>query len=384
MENNDIYKIYGKNYKEMTKLLLERSRLSGRIPDGARIGIKPNLVSPTPAKYGATTHTEIIAGIIEYLREHGFEKIMIAEGSWVGDRTADAYEYCGYRTLSEQYEVPFFDTQKDSSHAVNAAGMEIRVCDVVDRIDFLINVPVVKGHGQTRVTCALKNMKGLIPNSEKRLFHKRGLHQPIAHLSTVLRPDFIVIDHICGDPELEDGGNPLEADCIMTALDPVLTDAYACRILGYETDDVPYIRMAEQLGTGSSDLKKCRVTVLDPDNGSEKIYSGLTLDPKEIRRSPTDFLLDVAQAVEEADSCSACYGNLTPALMRLKEEGMLENLMEALPGRICIGQGFAGKKGMFGIGNCCRNFRQFIPGCPPDEERIYRELKNIIKNQQNR
>ena len=51
---------------------------------------------------------------------------------------------------------------------VSGAGMELSVCRCVQDFDYLINVPVLKGHCQTRVTCALKNMKGLIPNKEKR------------------------------------------------------------------------------------------------------------------------------------------------------------------------------------------------------------------------
>ena len=62
-----------------------------------QIGIKPNLVSPTEASWGATTHPEIVAGIIEYLQEKGFAKIAILEGSWVGDKTTEAYELCGYQ-----------------------------------------------------------------------------------------------------------------------------------------------------------------------------------------------------------------------------------------------------------------------------------------------
>lgn len=61
--------------------------------------------------------------------------------------------------------------------------MKLNVCERAANIDFLINVPVLKGHCQTKITCALKNMKGLIPNTEKRHFHAMGLHEPIAHLN---------------------------------------------------------------------------------------------------------------------------------------------------------------------------------------------------------
>ena len=52
MEQNDILMIYGTNYKEMTKQLLTEAKLWERIPDKqSRIGIKPNLVSPTEALF---------------------------------------------------------------------------------------------------------------------------------------------------------------------------------------------------------------------------------------------------------------------------------------------------------------------------------------------
>ena len=389
MNRNDIYKIYGKNYKEMTKTILQASNLMDRIPRGALVGIKPNLVSPTPAEYGATTHPEVVAGIIEYLQEHGHREMIMLESSWIGDKTSDAYEYCGYRQLSQDYHVEFLDMQKDSSHLVNCGDSRLRICDTVDRIDFLINVPVMKGHGQTKMTCALKNMKGLIPNTEKRHFHTMGLHKPIALLSSRIKQDFIVVDHICGDLELEDGGNPIETNCIMTALDPVLLDSYVCHLLGYETKDVAYIEMAHALGSGSKDLTDCMISVWSMDRMTEsdsarqdrkegyhkiKEFSALDTDYFERRRRPSDNLLDISYAIEDADSCSACYASLAPTLLRLKEEGLYDAFIEKLDGKICIGQGFSGRSGSFGVGNCCRNFQKYVPGCPPEEEEVYEAL----------
>ncbi len=102
MNRNQILKIYGTDYKEMTKRLLASAELdrhllwaasqkagkgfssgdraagavSGAEEDGSlvsaedkkalRIAIKPNLVCATPASFGGTTHPEIVAGIIEY------------------------------------------------------------------------------------------------------------------------------------------------------------------------------------------------------------------------------------------------------------------------------------------------------------------------------
>ncbi|MBO4395420.1 MAG: DUF362 domain-containing protein [Eubacterium sp.] len=394
MNPNEIIKRYGSDPMEMTISLLKYAGLAALIGDtNKRIGIKPNLVTPTPASYGATTHPEIVEGIVSYLQEHGFKNIIITEGSWVGDRTSEAYEYCGYRSVCEKYDVPFIDTQKEKAHAVDLAGMELNICDVVDRIDFLINVPVLKGHCQTRMTCALKNMKGLIPNSEKRRFHTMGLHKPIAYLSLGIRQDFIVVDHICGDPSFEEGGNPVKTDCVMVAADPVLIDSYACKILGRRIDEVPYIGMAEALGSGSSDLSCCTISVINEHGEVLKQFAGNDPDPYAYDLK-SENALDVSVAVDEVDSCSACFAAFVGAVNRLRDEGVWDERKNGIvpgqdspntpnghmtttrrqTGKIAIGQGHRGKTGTFGIGNCCREFDTYVPGCPPREEDIYEAI----------
>ena len=371
MRKNEILQIYGTEYKKNTLRLLEEADLAGLIPaPGARIGIKPNLVSASEASWGATTHPEVVAGIIEYLQARGFNNLVIAEGSWVGDTTSEAFEVCGYNALSAGYGVPLLDAQKDKFHKKDCAGLQLRICDCVDTFDFLINVPVLKGHCQTRMTCALKNMKGLIPNSEKRHFHSMGLHKPIAHLSVGIRQDFILVDHICGDLDFEDGGNPVVRNCLMAARDPVLTDTLVCRLMHLDPADVPYIPMAAALGSGSMDLENARIRVIGQSS------------PEALPRERK--IVALQDAVEEVESCSACYGYLIPALQMLKEEGLLDRLMALLPDKICIGQGFRGKTGAIGIGLCTSGFDFSVPGCPPTEDRIYRSLKEYILTHEDR
>ena len=354
MKENEILKIYGTDYKEMTKLLLTEAELESRIPaKNARIGIKPNLVAPSEASWGATTHPEIVAGIIEYLQERGFTQLLVLEGSWVGDKTSESAEVCGYLDLCRQYGVSFVDTQKDSFHVRDCKGLELNLCDGAAGLDFLINVPVLKGHCQTKLTCALKNMKGLIPNQEKRHFHAMGLHKPIAHLNAGLHQDFIVVDHICGDLDFEDGGNPVVRNCIMAAVDPVLVDAHAADLLYYKPSDIPYITMAEELGVGSADLSKLEIRLV----GGEKSEAE---DKKRLPESRK--VVELKDAVEEVESCSACYGYLIPALAMLKDEGLFGKLHE----KISIGQGYRGKERDSRRGKLHEKVCSFLSRLPAD------------------
>ena len=70
MNKNQIFIKTGTEYKKITKELLEESNLAELIGDKDKmVGIKPNMVSASDPSNGATTHTEIIAGILEYLKD---------------------------------------------------------------------------------------------------------------------------------------------------------------------------------------------------------------------------------------------------------------------------------------------------------------------------
>lgn len=363
MRKDEILAVYGTEYREMTRTLLQEADLAGQIGDRRkRIGIKPNLVSPVEASQGATTHPEVVEGLLLYLKENGFCDLTVMESSWVGARTEDAFRVCGYRALAEKHGVRLVDAKKERAVAADGAGMRILVCGCALDVDFMINVPVMKGHCQTRITCALKNMKGLLPDREKRRFHAEGLHRPIAHLSAAIRQDFILVDSICGDLTFEDGGNPTVMNRLFAAADPVLCDAYVCRLLNCRIEEVPYIGMAERLGCGSADLSHIRIRELNrPRSGAECAGVGR--------------ILRVKDAVEEVESCSACYAYLLPALERLDREGMLARF----PEKVCIGQGYRGKRGTLGIGNCTRNFDHSLKGCPPTGQEMYEFLKAYVE-----
>ena len=215
-----------------------RAGCPGRDP---LIALKPNLVGPIPAEEGATTHPEIVEGVVSYLKDSGFSNLSVMESSWVGDKTTDALLVTGFGDLCKRLGVPFYDLQSDKGIPVDCAGMRINICAKVLKVDYLINLPVMKGHCQTRMTCALKNLKGCIPASEKRRFHRMGLHEPIGHLGAGLKQDFILADAICPDLTFEDGGNPVPMDRMLCAVDPVLLDAYACSLMGPDRDHIGHV-----------------------------------------------------------------------------------------------------------------------------------------------
>lgn len=354
-----IYTVYGGDPAAMAKSLLEAAGVAGAIPAGARVSLKPNLVVARPASGGATTHPEILAGVIEYLFDHGHREVDIIEGSWVGDDTGRAFAVCGMAELGRRYGVKLHDLKTDSSTPIDTPAGKVRVCDRALAADYLVNLPVLKGHCQTRMTCALKNMKGCIPDSEKRRFHRDGLDEWIAALSTAIRPHLNLVDGLCGDLDFEEGGNPVPAGRMLLAADPVKLDAHVCALIGIPPREIGYLTLAEQYGCGEM--------AVDPAD-----LIDLNRPESAVAARPTGKAARLGRRVGEDGACSACYANLIHALRRIDENGGLDRLPP-----LAIGQGWRGKcMDGVGVGECARGAKdKYIAGCPPSALAIVEGLE---------
>jgi len=352
--------IYGHRAEEMAYTVLASLGVAEEIRALERkdplVGLKPNLVVAQPSHWGATTAPELVAGVLRYLKDHGFQRVVIMESSWVGEDTGDAFRACGYEKLQEEFGVELVDLKRDNCEEIDIDGYRLSLCRLPRQVDYLINLPVLKAHCQTKITCALKNMKGCVPDEEKRRFHRLGLHQPIAYLNQALRPHLTVVDGIIGDLTHEEGGNPVRMGRVIAGRDPVLVDAYVAELLGYRVSDIPYIALAAQLGVGRAELRPGDVIELNRAESQPlaKLEPGLVVD----RLRPW---------FTEKEACSPCAGALVHALRRLEEQGKLAQL----PPRIVIGQGYKNRQGDgIGIGACTSGYTLCLRRCPPTAREI--------------
>lgn len=350
-----IYEIYGGDPHEMTLSLMEAAQVHAMIPAGASVALKPNLVVAGTPDSGATTHGGVLTGAIEYLQAHGVRDISIIEGSWVGDDTGRAFHTCGYDAIGRKYGVPLYDLKHDQTRRVDTPYRPMDICCRALDAGFLIDLPVLKGHCQTAMTCALKNCKGCLPDREKRRFHSEGLMEPIAALAAALRPALTIVDSICGDLDFEEGGNPVYTGRMLLGTDPVQIDAYGCKLMGLSLEEVPYIALAEGWGAGS--------TALDPQDLIRLNTPQAAADyPR-----PSGKVARLARRVQADSACSACYASLIRALYTAGEPG-------GVP--IAIGQGWKGKPfDGLGVGRCCDRASRQVMGCPPTAEEIAAALR---------
>jgi len=337
---------YGEDWAKTTYDTLTASDIEACLKPGMAVSIKPNLVNESHPQNGATTHPEVVEGIVLFLKDFGVKKIQIIESAAVGNNTKRAYKAAGYEALEKKYGIPLIDLKNAPSKTLCHNGLDIQIAEEALRAEFLINVPVLKAHCQTRMTCAIKNLKGCIPEKEMRRFHTLGLHRPIAALASLLPMHYCVVDGICGDLSFEEGGSPIEANRIIAGRNPVLVDSFCAGLIGYKPEDIGYLTYAQENGLGEFCSPQTKVLELNADK-------------KPVRQQKSSRLSERYRGnnIKEDAACSVCYASLVFAMHRSGGKSGKN---------IYIGQGFKEKRGEgIGIGNCTRGFSTCVKGCPP-------------------
>jgi uncharacterized protein (DUF362 family) len=122
----------------------------------------------------------------------------------------------------------------------------------------VINVPILKNHGGGRMTAALKNLMGVV--WDRGEWHRKGLHQAIAEFPLVRKPDLNVIDAYLVMTANGPRGHSTEDLSLkkMQLLSPdmVLADTAAAKVLDMDPKDVPYLKLAADLGIGTMDIDR--------------------------------------------------------------------------------------------------------------------------------
>jgi uncharacterized protein (DUF362 family)/Pyruvate/2-oxoacid:ferredoxin oxidoreductase delta subunit len=145
--------------------------------------VKPNLFTTKTAEQGATTDPRIIIALTSMLKEIGARPVVgecPATGSYT--RPDIVFDGLGVKELCEEAGVDINVLDRETPIKVYNPRAE-----VVEEIwfpefalgcDGIINVPKLKTHNLTALTCAVKNLFGLQQGGTKAHHHRRTANSP--------------------------------------------------------------------------------------------------------------------------------------------------------------------------------------------------------------
>ncbi|MCX8116955.1 MAG: DUF362 domain-containing protein [Desulfobacterota bacterium] len=348
-----------------------------------QILLKPNAARVALAGSGVTTHPLVVAATIDHLREKGARNISIGEGCLVGVNAQAAFEKTGLREISALKKVPLIDLDRfDPMEKTIHEGKllkKVKVSSALSKFNWIVSLPVMKTHMHTRVTLGIKNMKGLLWRREKAKLHQlpsdangnqghKTLDLAISEVAEVLRPDLSIIDGTVGMEGMGPSyGRPKTSGIIVASLHALSADAVASRLMGFDPESIPHLKLCSEKGLGEIHLQNLSV---QPQN-----YLRWE-DPFE--PPPTKFSIPYPDViVYDEGACSACLSTLIVFLQKYHPE-LNPYRLEDRKVHIGIGKKLDRcPKGALFIGNCTSRRKKeglFIQGCPPVASHIARRL----------
>ncbi len=336
--------------------------------------IKVNAVGPHRPEQAATTHPLLISSLIDFLREGGVEDIVIADSPFAGADPVEVFRETGLFALARKKEVKLLDLNKAERVKFAWEYGELSLPKIAFE-RYYINFAKLKTHIQTIVSLGLKNQKGLLVPSAKRLFHKLSLHEPIARLATQVKPDLTLVDGIVGIEGNGPGtmGMRKKAGVLVGGKNVVEVDSACCKIMGIDPSKVMHIKMASELGIGP----------LDADIVGDEIEAQNFLLPYGYHQV---FKLKLWWTPEACSGCSSLIGEFkksamdTPSVwLKLFFNGVLRETDLVIGGAI---KDEKLAKRVLCIGDCTRDFAVqhgygFVPGCPPKVKEVLKAFSHI-------
>jgi len=348
--------------------------------------IKPNFGVDMPSTTGGTTNPLVVLALIELAKEAGVKRVLVGESSVVGYNAGKIFDFLGVREPFEKAGAELVNMDSDKSVKIEVPNgkvfEKIRVHRTAWESDFIISVPVMKTHFQTVVSLGLKNMKGTLPDSTKKLSHRIGVEQrkeefelehSILDLNSVLTPRLTVIDGVVAQEGYNPGspgvtGSPLPMDIVVAGFDPVATDATAAHLMGFNPMEVPLLKRAFERGLGEARIELIK-TVGIPVNQVRKKFRAASLEGIELAYKNIRLCVD--------KGCSGCRETTILALAGM-EADEIAGIGEA---ELLIGQQAKANTAEWKrilIGNCAKDLPYEgynIEGCPPPSFYIKKCLK---------
>jgi len=249
------------------------------VSPGQTVLLKPNLLSARPPELAIDTHPAVVEAVGRVVLEAG-GICSLGDSPATGISTPEAYarmlEITGMKEVIDRLGlniVRFDDTcvEREATHA--QTFRKILLTNAVSQYDVIINLPKLKTHALTTITCGIKNLYGCVPGNKKIEFHLQAGNRPelfaqiLVNILAIVRPQLTIADGIIGmDGQGPNAGRRREFGIILASTDPVALDAVVCRIAGIDPMSVPMIRLASDQGIGIGDLGQIEVVGTRPED----------------------------------------------------------------------------------------------------------------------
>ena len=229
---------------------------------GQKVLLKPNMLSAKDPARAITTHPVLVEAVAEQVRECGGVP-------FIGDSPGGAirgikrvWSNTGILEMAERAGIELVNFEASGSKGIEFGMYTFFVSKPVLEADVIINLPKLKTHSLTLLTCAVKNMFGVIPGFRKGELHKLfpkpvEFAEMLVHLYKLVPPSLNIVDAVVAmEGNGPSSGRPHDLGLLIAGEDGVAVDAVAAGMIGFPEDFIDTTRLAAAMELGESDLEE--------------------------------------------------------------------------------------------------------------------------------
>lgn len=257
----DMVAVMGGSPEAMFDLgIQEMGGIRSFIRKGQKVVVKPNIGWDVIPELAANTNPLLVKRIIEHCLKAGAKEVYVFDHTI--DNSANCYRNSGIEKAAKQAgaKVVPAGTENYYQEVEIPGGIKLKKAKVHELIletDVFINVPVLKDHNSTRMTCCLKNMMGVV--WDRAFWHANDLNQCIVDYAMFhKKPALNIIDcynvMVKHGPQGVSKADVVQMKSLIITTDWIAGDAAASKMLGVETSKIEYIPIAAKLGLGTMDI----------------------------------------------------------------------------------------------------------------------------------
>ena len=267
--------------------------------------VKVNAIDCKPYSY---TSTAVTGAVLDYCRGAGARNLYLMENSTQGNFTRLVFHVARFEELAAECGATtlYLDEGRQEKVHLPSMGYDVHVSEhvkhIIDNRDEVcyINVPRLKTHSMSVLTCGIKNQYGLIMHADRAPDHNYKLHRKLADIYSVIRPDFTLVDGTVGTihghypPVALHKQSLVPFNILVGGTDTLAVDTVCARVFGYTVDEVGHLAAARDMGLGCADLDRIEVLGESLDRFKKKypyqLYDAFPPDVKVIRGSERNCL----------------------------------------------------------------------------------------------
>jgi uncharacterized protein (DUF362 family) len=233
------------------------------VAKGDVVVIKPNMGWDRTPEQAANTNPQVVAALVSLCLEAGAKKVKIFDRCCNDPRRCYVQSGVAAAAQAAGAEVSHIDDRKFRDIKI-PGGVVLKNWPLyVEALeaDKLINVPIAKHHGLSKLTLGMKNWMGIMGGNRGQI-HQR-IDDALVDLATVVKPTLIVIDAVriltAHGPQ---GGNLADVkrlDLVAAGTDPVAMDAWGATLFGRTGGELGYVVKGAARGLGVMDLGRLNI-----------------------------------------------------------------------------------------------------------------------------